>query len=148
MSTLFAFLHHLAAFTLVSAVAVEFTLIRQELTPAVARRLIAADAVLGASAIVLLAIGLLRVFYFEKGAAYYFSSHAFMAKFAVFIALAAFSAVPTVEFLSWRKALRAGEVPLPSPKKMRIVTSVIHGELIGIVIILLCAAIMARGGWA
>ena len=28
MSTLFAFLHHLAAFTLVSAVAIEFTLIR------------------------------------------------------------------------------------------------------------------------
>lgn len=126
MSTLFAFLHHLAAFTLVSAIAVEFTLIRQELTPAAA--------------------GLLRVFYFEKGEAYYFSSHAFMTKFAVFIALAAFSAVPTVEFLSWRKALRAGEVPLPSPKKMRLVTSVIHGELIGIVIILLCAAIMARGG--
>lgn len=32
MSTLFAFLHHLAAFTLVSALAVEFVLIRQELT--------------------------------------------------------------------------------------------------------------------
>lgn len=147
MSTLFAFLHHLAAFTLVSAVAVEFMLIRQELTPGIARRLIATDAVLGASATALLAIGLLRVFYFDKGADYYFSSHAFMAKFAVFIALAAFSAVPTVEFLPWRKALRAGEVPLPSPKKMRIVTSVIHGEMIGIVIILLCAAIMARGGW-
>ncbi len=33
MSTLFAFLHHLAAFTLVSAIAVEFALIRQELIP-------------------------------------------------------------------------------------------------------------------
>ena len=32
MSTLIAFLHHLAAFTLVSAIAVEFALIRQELT--------------------------------------------------------------------------------------------------------------------
>jgi uncharacterized membrane protein len=32
MSTLFAFLHHLCAFTLVSAVAIEFTLIRGELT--------------------------------------------------------------------------------------------------------------------
>jgi uncharacterized membrane protein len=30
MSTLFAFPHHLCAFTLVSAVAIEFTLIRQE----------------------------------------------------------------------------------------------------------------------
>lgn len=34
MSTLFAFLHHLAAFTLVSALAVEFVLIRQDLTMA------------------------------------------------------------------------------------------------------------------
>jgi putative membrane protein len=37
MSTLFAFLHHLAAFTLVSALAVEFVLIRQDLTMAIAR---------------------------------------------------------------------------------------------------------------
>ena len=43
MSTLFAFLHHLAAFTLVAAIAVEFTLIRQELTLASARKLQATD---------------------------------------------------------------------------------------------------------
>src|SRR5258707_15098192 len=106
MSTLFAFLHHLAAFTLVSAIAVEFVLIRQELTASVARRLLATDAVLGVSAGLLLVIGLLRVFYFEKGAAYYFSSHAFMAKFSVFIAVGLLSIIPTVEFLSWRKALK------------------------------------------
>jgi len=47
MSTLFAFLHHLAAFTLVSALAVEFVLIRQELTLANARKLPIVDAVLG-----------------------------------------------------------------------------------------------------
>ena len=39
MSTLFAFLHHLCAFTLVAAVAIEFTLIRGELTLSSARRL-------------------------------------------------------------------------------------------------------------
>jgi len=33
MTTLFAFLHRLAAFTLVSALAVEFILIGQELSP-------------------------------------------------------------------------------------------------------------------
>jgi putative membrane protein len=37
MTTLFAFLHHLCAFTLVAAVAIEFTLIKQELTLASAR---------------------------------------------------------------------------------------------------------------
>ena len=77
MTTLFAFLHHLAAFTLVSALAVELVLLRQELTLAVARRLPIVDAVLGVSAGILLVVGLLRVFYFEKGADYYFHSHAF-----------------------------------------------------------------------
>jgi putative membrane protein len=74
MSTLFAFLHHLAAFTLVGALAVEFVLIGQELSLATARRLTAADAVLGAAAGILLIVGLLRVFFFEKGAAYYFQA--------------------------------------------------------------------------
>jgi hypothetical protein len=77
MSTLFAFLHHVAAFTLVAALAIEFMLIRQNLTVDNARRLAITDAVLGASAGILLVVGLLRVFYFEKGYVYYFSNHAF-----------------------------------------------------------------------
>jgi putative membrane protein len=147
MSTLFAFLHHVAAFTLVSALAVEFVLIRQELTLASARKLPVIDAVLGVSATLLLIIGLLRVFYFEKGSAYYFSSHAFLTKFTVFIIVALLSIVPTMEFLSWRKTVKAGQVPVVEARKMRLVRSVIHGELVAVVIILLCAAIMARGGW-
>jgi putative membrane protein len=43
--------------------------------------------------------------------------------------------------------LKVGRTPQPGAKKLKLVRSVIHGELIGIVIILLCAAIMARGGW-
>jgi putative membrane protein len=147
MSTFFAFLHHVAAFTLVSALAVEFVLIRQEFTLASARRLPIIDAVLGVSAGLLLIVGLVRVFYFEKGALYYFSSHAFLTKFAVFIIVALLSIVPTVEFLLWRNALKAGQVPVADAKRMRLVRSLIHGELIGILIILLCAAIMAHGGW-
>ena len=151
MTTLFAFLHHLAAFTLVSAVAVEFILLGQTrsepLTRGIAQRLIAADAVLGASATFLLIVGLLRVFYFEKGAEYYFSSHAFTAKLSIFIAVALLSIIPTREFLSWRKPLRAGQAPSVSPEKLRFLRKVLPGEMLAIVIILLCAAIMARGGW-
>jgi putative membrane protein len=147
MSTLFAFLHHLMAFTLVSAIAIEFVLIRQEITRANALRLLVADAVLGASATVLLIVGLLRVFYFEKGATYYFSSHAFLTKLSVFILVALMSAVPTIEFLSWRKAVRAGQAPTVSDKKLKTVRSILHYELIGIVVILAAAALMAKGGW-
>ena len=147
MSTLFAFLHHVAAFTLVSALAVEFILIGQEFSLATARRLVIADAVLGAAAGILLVVGLLRVFFFEKGADYYFHSHAFMTKFSVFIAVALLSIVPTLEFLSWRKTLKPKNSHLRVRAKLRFIRKIIHGELAAIIIILLCAAIMARGGW-
>ena len=147
MSTLFAFLHHLCAFTLVSAVAIEFTLIKQELTLASARRLQITDVVLGIAAGALLVIGLLRVSFFEKGPDYYLHSHAFQVKLSLFVIVALLSIIPTVEFLSWSGALKAGQVPTVSARKLRQVTVVIHSELLAIVIILACAAIMARGGW-
>lgn len=147
MTTLFAFLHHLCAFTLVSAVAIEFVLIRSELTLSSARRLQVTDVVLGLAAGALLIIGLLRVFIFEKGAAYYFHSHAFLLKLSLFIVVGLLSIIPTREFLSWRGALQAGQVPAIAAKRLKRVTAVIHGELFAIAVILLCAAIMARGGW-
>jgi putative membrane protein len=132
-----AFLHHVAAFTLVAALAVEFVLIRDPLTPALARRLARADMVLGMSATVLTVVGLLRVFYFEKGAAFYFHNAAFIAKLALFIAVALASIYPTVKFLRWRK--------VPDPAAVPAIRRVLHLELVGIVLILLCAALMARG---
>jgi putative membrane protein len=148
MTTLFAFLHHLCAFTVVAALAIEFILIGQEFSHATAKRLVITDAVLGAAAGLLFVVGLRRVFFFEKGAAYYFHSHAFMTKFSVFIAVALLSIIPTLEFLSWRKSLKAGQVPAVEPKKLLFIKKFIHGELAAVVIIVLCAAIMARGGWA
>ena len=68
-SALMAFLHHLAAFTLVAALAVEVALFRPPLSVAQARRLLRTDAVFGAAATLVLIVGLLRVTYFEKGPA-------------------------------------------------------------------------------
>jgi len=139
MIVLFAFLHHLAAFTLVAAIALEFVLLRGELTIWNARRLQVADMVLGMAATILLLVGLARVFWFEKGATYYFHSHAFL--------MALLSIVPTIEFLSWRKAVEAGQVPVVAAAKLKRVRMIVHIELAAIVLILLCAAMMAKGGW-
>lgn len=147
MSTLFAFFHHLCAFTLVAALAVEFTLIKQELTLASARRLQTTDLVLGIAAGLLLLVGLSRVFFFEKGATYYWHSHAFLTKFSLFVIVGLLSIIPTMEFLSWRGAIKAGQVPVWEASRRKRVMMVIHAELAAVVIILLCAAIMARGGW-
>jgi putative membrane protein len=140
-----AFLHHLAAFTLAGAIAIQFVLIRSELGAGNARRLSAADAVLGMSALTVLIVGLLRVLYFEKGASYYFHSVPFIVKLSLFIIVALASIYPTVQFASWRKALKLGSMPAVAPGKLRAIRRVIHWELAGVVVILLCAALMARG---
>jgi putative membrane protein len=145
MSALLAFVHHLAAFTLVAAVAVELVLLRDDLTVASARRLLAVDAVLGGAAGVVLAAGLLRVFYFEKGASFYFQNAAFLAKLALFIVVALLSIYPTVQYLSWRTALREGRAPTIEAARMRRIRRLVHWELAGIAVLILCAALMARG---
>ena len=80
MTSLFAFLHHIAAFTLVAALAIEFAMSRGELTIDKARTFVRADQIFGISAGILLVVGLVRVFYFEEGSSYYFHSVAFIAK--------------------------------------------------------------------
>jgi uncharacterized membrane protein len=49
MAATFAFLHHLAAFTLVTALAIQFVLLRDEVTLGSARKLQAVDAASAAS---------------------------------------------------------------------------------------------------
>jgi putative membrane protein len=137
MTALMAFLHHVAAFALVAALAVEFVLIKGELNATTARRLARADMIFGISAGVLLAVGLLRVFYFEKGAAYYFHSATFIAKLALFALIGLLSIYPTVKFISWRKGIAPSSVPA--------IRRILHLELAGVVLILLFAALMADG---
>jgi putative membrane protein len=145
MSTLFAFLHHLAAFALVAALALEFVFLKQELNIANARRILVADAIYGMSAGLLILVGLLRVFFFEKGAYYYFHSVPFIAKLALFVAVGLLSIYPTREFLSWLKALKNNELPNVSADNLRRIRLIVHVELAGVVLILLCAAMAARG---
>jgi putative membrane protein len=145
MSAAFAFLHHLAAFVLVGALAIEFVLTRSELTVKNARTILLVDAVFGASAGAILIVGLLRVFFFEKGAAYYFHSVPFIAKLSLFAVIGLLSIYPTRQFLSWRPSLRQGAVPTIEPATLRAIRAAIHWELAGLVVLVLCAALMARG---
>jgi putative membrane protein len=140
-----AFLHHLAAFSVVGALAAEVVLFKPPLTVVQARRLQRADQTFGAAATVLLVVGLLRVVYFEKGAAYYFANAFFLAKFTLFILAALISIYPTVLFVSWNKTLKQGEVPTMAPQAVTRVRMCMMLELTAILGILFCAPFMARG---
>jgi putative membrane protein len=145
LSALFAFLHHAAAFALVAALAVELVLLRGELSAARARQVLAADAVYGFSAMIILIVGLLRVFYFEKGGGYYFHSMPFLAKLSLFAIIGLVSIYPTVQFMKWRPALRQGVAPALADDTRHRLRRIVHLELGLVLLLLLCAALMARG---
>ena len=145
MTPFFAFLHHLAAFTLVAALGIEFILIRGELNLGTARKLQRIDMVFGLSSGVVLVVGLLRVFYFEKGASYYFHSAPFIAKLSLFVIVGLLSIYPTVEFASWGKSLKQGQMPVLTGRKIASIRSIIHWELAAVAVMILCAVLMAKG---
>ncbi len=145
MSALFAFLHHLAAFTLASALAVEWILMRGEPGPKDMRRLQMADLVFGVSAGLILAVGFLRVAYFEKGAPYYFHSVPFLAKLTLFALIGLLSVYPTLQFLRWGKAHKQGRIPQADARRVGRIRLVIDAELALLVLLILCAALMAKG---
>ena len=144
-SALMAFLHHVAAFATVSALAVEVALFRPPLSLQQARRLLRTDNIYGAAAGAVLVIGLLRVAYFEKGPAYYWHDTFFIAKFTAFLIAALISIYPTIVFLAWSRGLKTGSAPEISPERVRSVRLCLMLELTLILVILLCAALMARG---
>ncbi|HEY5810998.1 MAG TPA: DUF2214 family protein [Povalibacter sp.] len=144
-SALLAFLHHAAAFVLFGALMAELVLTRSELTLTSARSLLRMDAAYGMSAMLLVVIGFLRVFYTEKGSAYYFGSVPFLVKISLFVIVGLLSIGPTREFLSWRQSLRQRQLPALTDSKRKSLRRTIHIELTLLLIIMLCAALMARG---
>jgi putative membrane protein len=144
-SAVMAFLHHLAAFTTVAALAVEVAMFKPPLTPVQARRLQRTDNIYGLAAVAVLIIGGLRVAYFEKPSVYYLHDLFFITKLAAFLIAALISIYPTIVFLSWNAALKAGGAPEVSAERTRRVRRCLMLELTLIVVILACAALMARG---
>jgi putative membrane protein len=140
-----AFLHHAAAFVIVGVLTAELVVLRGELSLVSARSVLRIDAAYGVAAAVLLVVGFLRVFYTEKGAAYYFHSGPFLVKIALFLIVGLLSIYPTWQFLGWRGALRAGRAPTLDESVRRRVRMVLHIELTLLFVIMLCAAMMARG---
>jgi len=144
-SVLLAILHHLAAFTLVAALAVEVAIFKPPLTALQARRLQIVDLIFGIAAVLLLIAGLSRVTWFEKGPAYYWHDLFFLIKFSAFLIAAALSIYPTIVYLSWTRTLKAGRAPQITAATVKRVRMCLMLELTAIVVILPCAALMARG---
>jgi putative membrane protein len=144
-TALMAFLHHLLAFTLVACVVYEFIAYRKGLTVEEARRIQRADLFYGISAGLLLIVGVLRVFYFEKGPAFYSQSPFFWVKMNTFLIVGLISIDPTIRYLRWNRIIKKGKIPEISDGEFKRTRIILWLEVIGLAIIMLAASFMARG---
>jgi len=112
ISAMFAFLHFVAVFGIFCTVFLEW----QTMTPTPnyveARRMQRCDLWYGIFAGVVLVVGFMRVYHFEKGHAFYSASPFYYVKLALFLLVGLISIYPTVRFIKWRSyELRSFFVP-------------------------------------
>ena len=144
-TALMAFLHHLLAFTLTACLVYEFIAYHKNMGLAEIRRIQRVDLIYGISAGLLLLIGLLRVFFFEKGINFYLNNPFFWVKMAAFLLVGLLSIDPTIRYIRWNRTLRQNEVPEISETEYKRTRFLLSLEVIGIAVILLAAPMMARG---
>lgn len=140
-----AYLHFVAIFLLFALLVLEHQLFSQPLNFKRARSLFRADTAFGIVAGLVLVTGAMRAMRYGKGFDYYLNNSFFHAKIGVFVIVALLSIYPTVTFLKWRPALKAGQVPQLTSTSTRWVKLIIRIELLALLLIPLLAALMARG---
>jgi putative membrane protein len=140
-----ASLHHIAAFTLTACLVYEFVAYRKILTVAEARNIQRVDLVYGIAAGLVLVVGFLRVYFFEKGPNYYFANHVFWTKMVLFIIVGLLSVYPTIRYIKWNPLLAENKVPEIPEKEYRNIRLLLWLEMVGLVLILFAAPLMARG---
>ena len=144
-SALMAFLHHVFAFTLTACIVYEFIAYRKNMGIAEMRRIQRVDLAYGISAGLLILVGVLRVFFFEKGPNFYMNNPFFWLKMNAFLVVGLLSIDPTIRYIRWNRTLRQNGVPEISDSEYRRTRLLLWLEVIGIAVILLAAALMARG---
>lgn len=93
----------------------------------------------------MLVVGFLRVFYFEKGSAFYFASPLFHVKLTLFIVTGLLSIYPTIKFLGWNKYTRQQQAPMMTQnesERIRLILNIEFGLLVGVIV---AASLMAKG---
>ena len=144
MEPLVTYLHYLAMILIAGFLVAEMVVCRPSLEAEQVRLLPRLDVVFFAAALLALATGLLRLFFYAKGVAFYLPNPFFIAKVLLYIAIATLSITPTMCFRRWRRRLaESGE--LPPTAEIATARRLIHVEVALLALIPLMAVLMARG---
>jgi len=141
---LLAIFHHILVFSLAAVLAAEVVLIRSELSPRIIGRLAGIDRAYGIVALLVIIIGVARVFYGLKGWEFYAYNWAFWAKMAAFITVALLSILPTIRFISWNQRASADAGFVVPANEFAPVRTCLRAQMMIFMLIPVFAAIMAR----
>lgn len=145
MDPVLAFVHHLAAFGLVAAQAVQTTMLRGPLDAPRLRRLVAVDRLQAAALATVAVAGTLRVIAGPKGAAFYLPNPLFWLKVAAVAAMAVLALGPARRYRAWQQAAQADPAFAPSAGAMAATRRPVFIAAHLLVVVLAAAVAMARG---
>lgn len=140
-----AILHHLAAFSLAGLLIAELVLLRGRLDGETIRRFGAIDALYGASAAIVVVVGIGRLLFGAVPVEFYLGNAFFWVKMASLATVAAISLLPTIRGIRWRRALGADPSYEPPTAEAARVRRALAVQLAILPLIPVSAALMARG---
>lgn len=141
----FAIGHHVLIFALAAVIAFEVGVVKPGLTAKDIARVGKADAWYGILAVLILVVGFARAVFAAKGWDYYSHNHFFWAKIGAFALVGLLSIQPTVQYIRWRRALKADPSFLPGDGAIQTVRRFLWLEVFFFAWIPIFAAAMARG---
>ena len=143
MTSLLSYAHLVFATAGLAGPVVALALLGRPLDVGVARRLQQVDLANGIAATLVLLVGLVRLFYFGKGADYYFHNLPFIGKLVLYGVASLLSLVSTLEIKRWGVPLRAGRLPVVTAQKLAQMRIALRWQLACVVGMVVCA-VLAR----
>jgi putative membrane protein len=139
-----AIAHHVLVFGLVIMLSVQASLVREGMGRSDAARVARLDIGYGASAGLIVLVGVLRVIYGAKGYLYYVENVWFWSKMAVFAAIGLLSVWPTICLRKWQSRMKSDESFVPPAQEVKTMRFYLRWEVRLIVVVAVFAATMAR----
>jgi putative membrane protein len=144
VKSLFAYVHFIAAFGVVATLFFEWFTFGKAPTAAEAKRIALADRWYGLFAGLVLVVGFVRAYAYEKGFDFYLASPFFHLKLTLFVLVGLLSIYPTIRFARWRPDIQAGRAPVVSEAQYTLISRLLSVQMVLLALVLLSASLMAN----
>jgi putative membrane protein len=139
-----AIAHHVLVFSLVIMLAAEAALVRESMAASDIPRIAGLDMGYGATAFLVVGVGILRVIFGAKGYVYYVENVWFWGKMTTFAVIGILSVPPTLRFRVWQTARKTDPGYLPPVAEIAAMRTYIRWEVRLLIVVAVFAATMAR----